>query len=214
MNKRLLLGIIACLVIPFLGVVVATDFAITRQLGDATNAFLIENFAGVDLFWIDKDGYAFSNGTLVITTASNAGGEHEVFAGKNGDDLQFRTIQAGNGTTITTIGTVIQINATGSGGGGEANTASNVGTGVGVFQTKNGVDLQFHSLLAGGNITITDLGDELQINATGGGGSLSDIHDIGNVTSTGCAVDQILKVSGITWGCADLTAGGNVNGDD
>ena len=210
MNKRLLLGIIACLVIPFLGAVVATDFTITRQLGDATNAFLIENFAGVDLFWIDPDGYAFSNGTLVITTASNAGGEHEVFAGKNGDDLQFRTIQAGNGTTITTIGTVIQINATGSGGGGEANTASNVGAGSGVFQAKNGVDLQFHSLLAGGNITITDLGDELQINATGGGGSLSDIHDIGNVTSVGCATDQILKVSGNTWGCAEDGGGSTV----
>src|SRR3990172_10478430 len=214
MNKRLLLGIIACLVIPFLGAVIATDFTITRQLGDATNAFLIENFSGVDLFWIDKDGYAFSNGTLVITTASNAGGEHEVFAGKNGDDLQFRTIQAGNGTTITTIGTVIQINSTGSGGSGEANTASNVGAGSGVFQTKNGVDLQFHSLLAGGNITITDLGDELRINATGDGVGATTMESLTNVTDTGCATGQILKVSGTTWGCADLTAGGNVNGDD
>src|SRR3989304_3074716 len=200
MNKRLLLGIIACLVIPFLGAVVATDFTITRQLGDATNAFLIENFAGVDLFWIDKDGYAFSNGTLVVTNGANVGAGSQVFSAKSSDDLQFRTLQAGNGTTVTTKGNVIEINAT-SGGGGEANLGANVGTGIGVFRDKTGVTLNFHSLAAGSGVSITDIGNELRINSTAS--AITTMESLTNVTNTGCATGQILKVSGNTWGCAD-----------
>lgn len=44
-------------------------------------------------------------------------------------------------------------------GGGEANTASNLGTGVGLYQTKSGVDLQFRSLKSSsGNLSITTSG--------------------------------------------------------
>lgn len=56
------------------------------------------------------------------------------------------------------------------GGGGEVNTASNLGVGEGVFASKVGVDLQFKSLIAGANVTLTSDGDEITIDATGGGG--------------------------------------------
>jgi hypothetical protein len=51
---------------------------------------------------------------------------------------------------------------------GEANTASNLGTGVGVFSVKSGEDLRFRSLTAGPNTTVTNLGPEIQISATSG----------------------------------------------
>lgn len=55
-------------------------------------------------------------------------------------------------------------------GSGEANTASNLGTGEGTFSYKGGVDLKFKSLKAGSNITISSTSDEITINASGGGG--------------------------------------------
>lgn len=51
---------------------------------------------------------------------------------------------------------------------GESNTASNLGAGEGVFATKVGVDLQFKSLVAGTNITLTPSGTEILIDAASG----------------------------------------------
>ncbi len=52
------------------------------------------------------------------------------------------------------------------GGGGEINTASNVGGANGVFKQKAGADLEFKSLAAGTNITITNNPDTLLIEAS------------------------------------------------
>lgn len=53
---------------------------------------------------------------------------------------------------------------------GEVNTASNVGTGVGLYKEKVGVDLSFKSLVAGAGIAITSGTNAITIENTGGGG--------------------------------------------
>lgn len=53
-----------------------------------------------------------------------------------------------------------------TGGGGEANTASNQGAGVGVFDEKSGVDLEFRSLVAAStkiSISLDDPNDEIDL---------------------------------------------------
>lgn len=53
---------------------------------------------------------------------------------------------------------------------GEVNTASNVGSGAGVYKEKVGVDLSFKSLIAGAGIAITSGTNAITIENTGGGG--------------------------------------------
>lgn len=48
-------------------------------------------------------------------------------------------------------------------GSGEVNTASNVGIGLGIFDNKDGVNLEFNSLIGGQGITITDTIQDLTI---------------------------------------------------
>jgi hypothetical protein len=58
-------------------------------------------------------------------------------------------------------------------GSGEVNTASNLGTGSGIYSTKVGSDLRFKSLKAGTNVTLSSDANEITINASGGGGGTS-----------------------------------------
>lgn len=55
-------------------------------------------------------------------------------------------------------------------GTGEANTGSNVGLGSEVFKQKTGVDLEFRTLFAGTNITLTQNANDITIASSGGGG--------------------------------------------
>ncbi|MFB6174101.1 MAG: hypothetical protein ABEI39_05600 [Halobacteriales archaeon] len=57
---------------------------------------------------------------------------------------------------------------------GEANTASNVGTGAGAFKQKTGSDLEFRSLVGGTNLTVTEGTDELTLDASATYPSVSD----------------------------------------
>ena len=78
-------------------------------------------------------------------------------------------------------------------GSGEANTASNVGTGTGIFKQKTGVDLEFKSLKVSTDLTLTPSADELLLSAPNMFNVLADDTDslaegssnLFNVTHTG-----------------------------
>jgi len=60
------------------------------------------------------------------------------------------------------------LTAGGISGSGEANTASNVGGGTGVFKGKTGVDLEFKTLVGSG-VTINSTTNTIELTASGGG---------------------------------------------
>jgi hypothetical protein len=88
-------------------------------------------------------------------------------AGLTPDDEDI--VQAAHGASYRWVAQ--KARNSGGGGGGEANTGANIGTGVGVFRNKTGATLNFKSLVAGTNITLTPNADEIEISALGGGGS-------------------------------------------
>ncbi len=85
------------------------------------------------------DGFGF---TGVYVRIKETGGPQELGIGAIAD-----------GEFLKRVGTDIVGSA--GGGGGEVNTASNVGAGVGIWKDKVGVDLRFKSLITGGTILIT-----------------------------------------------------------
>lgn len=75
---------------------------------------------------------------------------------------------------------------------GEVNTASNVGTGAGlIFKQKSGVDLQFKSIKAGTNVTVTNNASDITLDVAAAGANQA----LSNLTSP-TSINQDLLPSG------------------
>ena len=126
-----------------------------------------------------------------IDNGANVGTGSGWFKQKSGMDLQFKSVTAGGNIVITPFADEIQISATSS--GGEANTASNLGTGRQLFKQKIGVDLQFRTLTQGQGMNLTQNSDNVSIQTN---------FKIDNISQVCSGTD---KVSAITFN--------NVTGD-
>lgn len=82
------------------------------------------------------------------------------------------------------------------GGSGTITGGQNLGTGDGVFSGAVGTNLQFKSLVAGTNITLTPSATEILIDATGGGGGglITSISDTNSIDLTETAGDLTADV--------------------
>jgi hypothetical protein len=119
-------------------------------------------------------------GELIITNSAtgetnsgaNVGTGAQVFKDKSGVNLRMRSLVQGSGITITQNADEIVFSATGGGGSGEVNAGENVGTGVGFYKGKSGLNLQFYKLLGststGIKVTkLPGLSDDIEISGPG-----------------------------------------------
>jgi len=142
-------------------------------------------------------------------TASNVGAGVDVFKQKTGVDLEFRTLVGGSNITLTQNSNNITIDASAA---GEANTASNVGAGVDVFKQKVGADLEFRSIVAGSDISVTENTDDVIIAFNG---TLGETNTMSNV---GVGAGVFKQKSGVDFELRTILAGTNItvvqNSDD
>ncbi len=102
---------------------------------------------------------------------------------------EFKSIKAGSNITIVQEFDDIIINSTNS---SDITGATNLGTGAGLFAQVNTPNLEFKSIKAGTNISISEDPNEITINATGGGGG----GDITGATNIGTGVGVFAQVNG------------------
>jgi hypothetical protein len=96
-------------------------------------------------------------------TASNVGSGTGIFLAKVGNDLEFKSLVAGSNVSFSVDGETITINASDSIG---VEDATNIGSGTGLFSSRVGSDLQFKSIIAGTNVSITSDANSITISAT------------------------------------------------
>jgi len=158
------------------------------NLGAGTGVYASKS--SVDLRFkslIAGTGVSLSNdaNTITITntvtagetnTASNLAGGTGLFGSKSGVDLQFKSLVAGTGVSLSNDANTVTITNTVT--GGETNTASNLGAGNGVYASKSGVDLRFKSLVAGSNISISNDANTITISSSGGGAGVDTFLEL------------------------------------
>lgn len=130
-------------------------------------------------------------------------------------DIQDLTDVDFSGSGAPQTGEVLTFNGTAwetqplPAGSGETNTASNLGSGAGVFAQKTGVDLEFRSLVGAGGISVTQSGTEISIDGTSINGTVTsvalsdttgDFSISGSPVTTSGTINIGLSTTGVTPG--------------
>ena len=142
-------------------------------------------------------------GGPAFTTTQGGTGTSSPYGILIGDQtIRLKTLTIGTGLDLT--GTTLSA----TGATGEANTASSLGTGLNLYDSKSGVVLNFNSLSAGSNITLstTTNNNTIVISSTATGGSGS-----GTISTSSAETNTYLPFWTSTAGTPALLSGGSSN---
>ncbi len=157
------------------GVTLATGdrILLKDQAAGAENGIYTVNASGAPTRAVDLDTGSGASGAATF-----------VEEGTTNADLQF-LCSSNEGSDVVGTDALTWATYGAGGGGGETNTASNVGTdGVGVFKQKTGVDLEFrHVAAASAKITVVNNADDIDIDF--GSVAITDLSDVASKSGTG-----------------------------
>jgi len=154
-------------------IVTVSGLTVTNANNITTNSGYITTVSGVASQNIidiaTNSGYIATVSGIAATAIQsgvNVGGGLDIFSTKNGTNLEFNTVSGVGAVSVINTAGLITISGTDT---GEANTASNLGNGIGLAATKAGVDLPFYSVSGVGNVTATLENNVVMISGTGDG---------------------------------------------
>lgn len=143
---------------------VGTGETLFRDLTTSTLNFK-SIIAGAGIGIVDNGDDITLTASGLAATGGNIGTGTGVFSSKVGDDIQLRSLKVSDDSINLVVSLSTSTNEIEFENTAEINTASNLGAGQGLFAQKNGADLEFKSLVAGTNITVTNDANTVTINA-------------------------------------------------
>lgn len=168
--------------------------------------FISPTGTGTYLQWTGTN-FAFASGTGENNIGQNLGTGTGIYSGKSGVTLQYRSLIAGSGITITPSADEILISSTAT-GGGIVNNAANVGNTsagtAGLFRDLIGDTLNFRRIVGTGSVLISQNTNDITISGTGVSGAV-------NLGTGGAGTGAVFKsVLGNDIQLRTLRAGSNI----
>ncbi len=164
---------------------VTTD--ITSGAARSTSKFWLERNTGTGFTEVTGSrGHMYNreanNGentaTVVIIKDISAGHQFRIMINRETGSDTMTTVAGGSSLTLFNLN-----NASGT-AGGEANTGSSVGSGVGIFKTKTNTNLEFKSLTSSPGLNVTDNGETVNM--------ALDINALTNDSNPNVSTDYLL----------------------
>lgn len=162
----------------------STDFVSLTDTNDVVvpNGFLRWNGSGTQIDYTATISSANISGLSLVATSGSYGdlSSKPTIPSVLDDLSNVNAPSPSNGQVLSYNGS--QWIASSVAGSGESNTASNTGTGAGIFYQKVGIDLQFKSIKGTGSVTVSATSNEITVDVPSSPTTLTGMSDV-NIAS-------------------------------